>query len=251
MKKYLIVFLLFSFTALTFGQNNYQDVIYLKDGNIIRGVIIEQVPDKLIKIETVDRSVFVYRMDEIEVIKKESTTPGKITSTTQKRKGFIGLSIGASIPIGDFADKLDGAAQTGIQLNLINFGYLFSENIGVAATWFGASNPIDFYSIDPWSYGGLLAGPLLSFPASKNVDWDFKPMIGYSVTTFPGIDYITEQSTAFAFSVGTQLRFHVGKKISLTLSADYFYTNPEFIYYDIEQKIGTITIGVGVAFRLK
>ena len=55
-------------TTVSFGQSNYQDVVYLKNGSIIRGVIIEQVPNKSIKIETADRNVFVYLMDEIEKI---------------------------------------------------------------------------------------------------------------------------------------------------------------------------------------
>ncbi|MGD9581444.1 MAG: hypothetical protein AB7V50_08725 [Vampirovibrionia bacterium] len=251
MKKYLALLLFACIATLSFGQSNYQDVVYLKNGSIIRGVIIEQVPNKSIKIETTDRNVFVYQMDEIEKLTKEITAQDKIVSTSNKRKGFIGLSIGASIPVGDFADKSNGLAKTGLQLNLINFGYLFSDNFGIVATWFGAVNPIDADGIDPWSYGGLMAGPLLSFPISPKADWDFKPMIGYSVTTVPDIGYGTEQATSFAFSVGTQFRIHVGNKVSLLLSADYFSAKPEFKDYGFEQNIGTLSIGLGIAYRLK
>ena len=67
MKKTLTILLLFSlFSAIAIAQqNNYQDVVYLKDGSIIRGMIIEQIPNKSIKIETADKSVFVYQMDVI------------------------------------------------------------------------------------------------------------------------------------------------------------------------------------------
>lgn len=50
----------------------YQDVVYLKNGSIIRGMIIEQIPNKSIKIQTKDGNVFVYEMDEIEKITKEA-----------------------------------------------------------------------------------------------------------------------------------------------------------------------------------
>jgi TM2 domain-containing membrane protein YozV len=53
------------------AQNDYQDVVYLKDGSIIRGMIIEQIPYKTLKIETVDGSVFVCAFDDIEKITKE------------------------------------------------------------------------------------------------------------------------------------------------------------------------------------
>jgi len=70
MKKYLVLVILLS-TTLAFAQSNYQDVVYLKDGSIVRGSIIEQIPNKTIKIETVDRSIFVYQTKEIEKLTKE------------------------------------------------------------------------------------------------------------------------------------------------------------------------------------
>lgn len=59
----------------TGGNNNtaseYQDVVYLKNGGIVRGMIIEQVPNVQLKIQTKDGNVFVYKMDEIGKITKE------------------------------------------------------------------------------------------------------------------------------------------------------------------------------------
>jgi len=66
MKKHLALVLLVFISVIAFGQSNYQDVVYLKNGSIIRGIVIEQIPNKSIKIETSDKSVFVYQMDEIE-----------------------------------------------------------------------------------------------------------------------------------------------------------------------------------------
>lgn len=57
--------------AFSQSSNDYQDVIYLKNGSVIRGIIIEQVPNKQYKIQTIDRSIFVYSMEEIEKITKE------------------------------------------------------------------------------------------------------------------------------------------------------------------------------------
>ena len=41
-------------------HNNYQDVVYLRNGSIIRGVIIEQIPNESLKIQTPGGSVFVF-----------------------------------------------------------------------------------------------------------------------------------------------------------------------------------------------
>ncbi|PCJ65495.1 MAG: hypothetical protein COA58_08785 [Bacteroidetes bacterium] len=52
-------------------NTSYIDVLYLKNGSIIRGQIIEQVPNKSLKIQTAGGSIFVYKMEEVEKIIKE------------------------------------------------------------------------------------------------------------------------------------------------------------------------------------
>ncbi len=49
----------------------YVDVIYLKNGSIIRGMIIEQVPNVQVKIKTSDGSVFVHSLDQVLKLTKE------------------------------------------------------------------------------------------------------------------------------------------------------------------------------------
>src|SRR5690554_1399167 len=70
MKKSFILLCLVVLTTLTFAQNNNDDVVYLKDGSTIRGIIrvfiIQQIPNQSIKIETAHRSIFVFQMDEIQ-----------------------------------------------------------------------------------------------------------------------------------------------------------------------------------------
>jgi nitrogen regulatory protein PII len=66
MKKWLVLGVFVLISSMLFAQRNGQDVVYLKSGNTVRGIIIEQVPTQSIKIEAGDGSVWVYRMDEIE-----------------------------------------------------------------------------------------------------------------------------------------------------------------------------------------
>lgn len=255
MRKYVALLFLTLITSSSYGQNNYQEVVYFKNGRIIRGTIIEQVPNKSIKIETADKNVFVFPLDEVEKITKETTTENKqIKNKSVRRKGYIGLSIGPSFPVGDFASY--GYAKTGIHINLINFGYRFSENVGLSATWFGAANPLDVPGYSPWSYGGLMAGPLLSFPLSEKLEWDFRPMIGFSSAMLPDSKLGTERAASFAFNFGTVLRINVGNKVAVLWSADYYSTKARFENYignniPYEQNIGTISFGFGVAYRLK
>lgn len=53
------------------SQTTYKDVVYLKSGSMVKGIIIEQVPNVSLKIQTNDGSIFVYKMEEVEKITKE------------------------------------------------------------------------------------------------------------------------------------------------------------------------------------
>lgn len=52
-------------------QTESIDVVYLKNGSVIKGTIIEQIPNVSIKIKTKDGNVFVYKMEEIEKTTRE------------------------------------------------------------------------------------------------------------------------------------------------------------------------------------
>lgn len=42
------------------------DIVYLKNGNVIRGTMLELIPDSTVRILTADSSVFVFRLSEVE-----------------------------------------------------------------------------------------------------------------------------------------------------------------------------------------
>ena len=70
MKKVLLILALMlgAFTA-TLAQST-KDVLYLKNGSVIYGQLIEMVPEKQVKIKTTDGSVFVYNTSEVDRIEK-------------------------------------------------------------------------------------------------------------------------------------------------------------------------------------
>ena len=78
MKIYYIIVLI-SLSLNSYSQSNENlkahsdsiDVVYLKNGSIIRGSIIELVPNRALKIKTRDNSIFVYEFEEVTDILKE------------------------------------------------------------------------------------------------------------------------------------------------------------------------------------
>jgi queuine/archaeosine tRNA-ribosyltransferase len=66
----LLICLLMSFADSTSSQVHSKDILYLKNGSVINGMIIELVPNKSIKIKKTDGDIIVYSFDDIEKIEK-------------------------------------------------------------------------------------------------------------------------------------------------------------------------------------
>jgi len=64
MKHLIILTALFCIGIANAQQQ--KDVVYLKNGSVIKGTITEVNPGSNLKIETTDGSLFVFEMDEIE-----------------------------------------------------------------------------------------------------------------------------------------------------------------------------------------
>ena len=73
MKKMLLFFSLLLSCNSLMAQHDIETV-YLKNGSIIKGEIIEQVPNQSIKVRTKDGSVFVYNVGDVQKITKEDKT---------------------------------------------------------------------------------------------------------------------------------------------------------------------------------
>jgi len=66
-----MVFMLTS--LLVSAQVNRRDVVYLKNGSVIKGDILEVIPNETIKVKTSDGSTFVFKMDEVERTGKDES----------------------------------------------------------------------------------------------------------------------------------------------------------------------------------
>lgn len=72
MKTKLFVLVFFCFgVGLWLNAQSSVNVVHLKNGSVLKGVIIEQIPNESLKLRLYDGSVFVFRADEIEKITLE------------------------------------------------------------------------------------------------------------------------------------------------------------------------------------
>ena len=93
MKSLFVTGLLSFISVFSLLAQDYQEVICLKNGSVIRGTVIEQQPNVLLKVKTADGSIFVYPMNEMEKITKEEAINRESEKSNRIRtdvKGYRG-----------------------------------------------------------------------------------------------------------------------------------------------------------------
>lgn len=100
-----ILFLGISTHAQAQQTSRQVDVVYLKNGSIIRGQVISYSPDEGVRIQTADGSIFVYEADSLERITKEtddfwSSSPAEMRRQARRTlagyKGFVDVGISSN-----------------------------------------------------------------------------------------------------------------------------------------------------------
>jgi hypothetical protein len=95
------IYLLFSFIILfslsATAQNKTQDVIYLFDGTIIRGTIIEHEPGKPVKIQTDDKVIYTFNQDQIAKIKTEEVQGKKQSIYIPQKDAYVSQNLDSNM----------------------------------------------------------------------------------------------------------------------------------------------------------
>jgi TM2 domain-containing membrane protein YozV len=104
-------------------QETLEDAVYLKNGSIIRGQILELEIGGKIKIQTKDGSLFVYDMEQVEKIVKEKPIGGhSYKDFKYKNPGnalALSLIVGALTPIQGSGQLYNGEVGKGLAFTAI------------------------------------------------------------------------------------------------------------------------------------
>lgn len=125
------VFVAFMVPGTLIAQTeDFEDVIYLKDGGILRGEIIEMISDSAIRIEITGGNVFVVQMSDVDRVTEEEPVAGSY----YKHSGYIN-QIGADI--------LTSESTTTLRFQMLN-GYRFNPNFaaGVGIGYIPFNDPL-------------------------------------------------------------------------------------------------------------
>ena len=206
----------------------------------------------------------------------------------------IGVSAGTGIPVGLWGKKdiengkATGFTQRGKAYNLSLTYKLGKGNYGLTSLIGRQINTVDTkayadaysrineggdYKVesDDWRVNQFMLGGFVTKPLSQKLDIDLRVLAGVVHAGRPATDifdgdfnYSTSTgtySTSFAYTLGTGIKYHIGKRLDLLVNVDYLNAKPEF---DVDtgvngdssgnsifsQNINSINLSVGIAVKL-
>ncbi len=203
--------------AGSLSAQEMEDVLYLKDGTVVRGMIIEQVPNQSVRIRTSDGSVYVYTFNLIDRIAREpvqgrapqpAAQPQQEQQLKHARRGFwIGLGLGyGSLGVEDGDSREGGFSGT------LKLGGTLSQNLLIGVQSNGWTKT--FEEIDASLTFGVLAAVLQFYLGSNS---GFYLSAGGGLGTLSGEAYgQSETKTGFGWVVGAGYDFRLARMFSLT-----------------------------------
>lgn len=124
MKKISLLLIFSAISIMAFAQHNFQDILFLKNGKIKRGIIYEQVPFGILKICTEEGDSLEYQSNEVERLIREPVLKiNKSFKDSLNQEGYQGImESGFSTPVSR------QSFTAFLKLNLIN-GYRFNPHL--------------------------------------------------------------------------------------------------------------------------
>lgn len=221
------------------AQTNYEDVVYLKNGSIIHGVIIEQVPNVSIKIKS-GPNVFFYKMEEIEKFTKEEVKKedggGGMKDYEFKKKGFV-----FNYELG-FIDYPSGGDDLALLAIMLVHGYQFNPHFSLGLGAGAEISSKGAYNIP------VYADARVYFLKTRCTPF-FNFAFGYN--HFIGDNgYNGSQSNGFLINPAFGARFALNKKVGVTTTLGYKYDAQFYDAWDGYElaSLHAITLRWGIIF---
>ncbi|MGD0590265.1 MAG: hypothetical protein ABSA44_05640 [Bacteroidota bacterium] len=212
---FLCLSILIIVSAVGFGQEKI-DVVYLKNGDVRKGTIIENTPNDYIKIETYDGSIFTIKYTDIQKMAKETksvsatqisyvpqNTPKGLMSRTADFGVTAALWLGGKVRIVDYDIKTD--KNPGFLLRAFYDAYVV-EKLAVGAYANFSPVSVEWYSTTAAIYevGGAIKG---RFPLGDG-SIVIKPGLNIGYRMISSDYYIIDKSDAMALNASIEIQFN-------------------------------------------
>ncbi|MCX6220509.1 MAG: hypothetical protein NTZ69_05935 [Bacteroidia bacterium] len=233
----LILTIFFSLTL--FAQKRNHDVVYLKNGSILRGTVVLIDPGKFIKLKTPDRNVWVFEQEKIDSIVQTSkvqipqkngyfnlTEMGVLAgnSANYKKNPFTLMNISSW--------KFENGFSTGIGVGVEFFNETYLPVVADFRYFIRKAGAMPFVSLQG-GYSIPLGGTytLLNLyylsssiyrPTPQPTNIDVSARGGWLVNPAIGIQTPLNENLALTFSAGYRMmRQRYGKNDTYKLDVDY------------------------------
>ena len=236
MLRFIMVVCLTAFvvTAPVFAQQT-KDVVYLKNGDIVWGTIVEQIPGESLKIQTADGSVFVYGMTEISKIVKEPAMETEEAAT--------GIEIGTLFGLSHLSSNGDGITIIGVP----SAPLAFFGNPSLYVSWFpneqlaiGPEFSLGRFSSDGDGITSLYLGGRSAFFLQSNTMSSSYIMGHGALLVISASD--AESETDFSVGAGLGYQWRLGSALVLRAEGQYRRW--------FNEKINDLSLIIGLGTRL-
>lgn len=226
MKLFILsVGILFLLPLTLSAQDKVEDVVYLKNGSIIRGEITELNENEFLKIETVGRNLFVISMDDVENIRLE-LVPAQLHF---KVTGYMNRS-GVEIMNSD-----NGSSPRFYMVNGHQFNSRFGAGFGIGVTPYN----------DPLTLIPFFVDMNFRFLAANSSPYVFLKA-GYNFSVHHDKDVqIDDHSGGLLFNPGLGLQFNLRSGLGWFLNVGYNIDNSSYEF----QTWGPQTVETDLSFR--
>lgn len=232
--RHTALFLLFGFFFLSLHAQEStptEDVIFLKNGSVIRGKLLEYQLDGNTRIETVGRNVLVFPSSEVSHLSVEPLAPPKATqsqNTRFKDRGYYNLTQIGLLLRNPGADAYSQENTQAANLQMVN-GYRFHRllyaGVGVGLSFFQRG-----YSLPVF---GELRGDILHAEVTPH----YYVNAGYSFPLYNGETIYWEEANAkvkggVLVDAGVGVKIHTTGAVAWLLTAGYRMQRSENEYTD-------------------
>lgn len=183
MKKYLaiICLLLLAVAVPTKAQQGRQDVIYLKESSILRGIIVERIPDSICKIEIAGGSIIAVKFSQIERLEQVNRPEVYIIYSRSLRRRIRSIGLESCL------------------------SYLYYADGGPSTGQHSAESGMGIYLLPEFRVGdhvSALVGAALQYIPTRNTS-----------NSFSGDDIYIDRGYQFRIELPVWLRVSFGKKL--------------------------------------
>lgn len=192
-----------------------QDVVYLKNGSIIRGEILEQTPRESVTIKTFDGTVFIFDTKEVDKIVRE---PSQYTRIKIKYDGSV-------VPI-TYDDQPGIYKGYGIGLSSNETSGSFTMQVRAGYKWKNWLHTGITTGLDPYNAGLVI--PVAAEVRGEPFKWPVAPHYflqgGYGITANRSFRHRVFDG-GFMYHAGVGLTFKTRSKVEYLVSLGYKWQN--------------------------